>query len=438
MSEAAPREARPWRRAIAWLLLLGPFFFATYSLANHLAAQHAEVPSIIFGWEHVIPFVSWTIIPYWSIDVLYAVSVFVCLTRAELDTLGRRLLSAQVLAVTCFILFPLRFTFIKPEMDGLIGFMFDALESFDEPFNQAPSLHIALLVILWVCFARHVPRWALWPLHGWFLLIGVSVLTTWQHHFIDVPTGAWLGLFTLWLWPDHGPSPFRGIRPTADPRRRRLAGRYAAASMLLVALAFGLGGWALWLLWPAASLLLVAAGYGLLGTSVFQKDGHGRLSFAARWLLGPYLWGAALNTRFWKGDGRAHVALRDGVSVGRFPDAHTAARFATVIDLTAELPGRAGARGYAAFPMLDLATPAAETLRRAAAEIEERRAQGDILVCCALGYSRSAAAAATWLLATGRATSAADAVAQIRLLRPHIVLDDAALSAIAEAAAARA
>jgi len=54
-------------------------------------------------------------------------------------------------------------------------------------------------LILWVCFARHVPRPALRPLHGWFLLIGASVLTTWQHQFIDVPTGAWLGFFTLWL-----------------------------------------------------------------------------------------------------------------------------------------------------------------------------------------------------------------------------------------------
>ena len=32
--------------------------------------------------------------------------------------------------------------------------MFDALAGFDKPFNQAPSLHIALLVILWELYAR--------------------------------------------------------------------------------------------------------------------------------------------------------------------------------------------------------------------------------------------------------------------------------------------
>ena len=61
----------------------------------------------------------------------------------------RRLLTAQVVAVVCFILFPLRFTFRQPATDGIPGFLFDALTSFDKPFNQAPSLHIALLVILW-------------------------------------------------------------------------------------------------------------------------------------------------------------------------------------------------------------------------------------------------------------------------------------------------
>ena len=61
----------------------------------------------------------------------------------------------------------------------------EALGAFDKPFNQAPSLHIALLVILWAIYARHMPRWARIGLHVWAILVGVSVLTTFQHHFID-------------------------------------------------------------------------------------------------------------------------------------------------------------------------------------------------------------------------------------------------------------
>ena len=36
------------------------------------------------------------------------------------------------------------------------------------------------------------------------LLVGVSVLTTYQHHFIDIPTGVLLGLLSVWIWPPEG------------------------------------------------------------------------------------------------------------------------------------------------------------------------------------------------------------------------------------------
>jgi hypothetical protein len=57
-------ERRPWVRAVAWLCLLGPFFFLSYGTANWLAAQRAEVGSVVFDWEHAIPFLPWTIVPY--------------------------------------------------------------------------------------------------------------------------------------------------------------------------------------------------------------------------------------------------------------------------------------------------------------------------------------------------------------------------------------
>ena len=58
-----------------------------------------------------------------------------------------------------------------------------------------------------------------------------------------------------------------------------------------------------------------------------------------------------------------------------------------------------------------------------------------MLVCCALGYSRSAAAVATWLLASGRAATIDEAVAELRRVRPRVVLDAAARAAIVAAAA---
>lgn len=59
-----------------WLAVMGAVFFSTYGFANWLAARRAAVPTFAFGWEHAIPFVPWTIVPYWSIDLLYALSFF--------------------------------------------------------------------------------------------------------------------------------------------------------------------------------------------------------------------------------------------------------------------------------------------------------------------------------------------------------------------------
>ena len=290
MSTARPAlvtaEARPWRRAAAWLLFLAPFFFITYGLANWSASQRADVPSLVFAWEHSIPFWAWTILPYWSIDALYGLSLFMCLTRHELDTHAKRLLTAQAIAVTCFVLVPLRCAFAHPAADGVWGLMFAALAGFDQPFNQLPSLHIALAVILWALYARRLTGLARRVMELWFLLICGSVLTTYQHHFIDILTGLLLGALCLWAWPFADEGNGRAIAAqwqwTRDPARWRLAALYAAGALLLGGIAIGSGGWALWLLWGSVSLLLVALAYAAIGAAAFQKRADGPARLLAR------------------------------------------------------------------------------------------------------------------------------------------------------------
>jgi protein-tyrosine phosphatase/membrane-associated phospholipid phosphatase len=432
--QAAPvlsREPRPWTRALVWLAFLGPFFFASYGFATWVTAQRADVGAIVFDWERTIPFVPWTIIPYWSIDLMYGISLFLCASRHELDTHGRRLLTAQLVAVASFLAFPLRFTFERPATSGAFGWLFDVLGAFDKPYNQAPSLHIALLVILWALFARHTHGGLRWVLHAWMALIGVSVLTTWQHHFVDIPTGALLGFFCLWLWPLHGDSPLRLFSWTQDAQRRRLALRYAAGAAVVAAIALAASGMALWLLWVAVALLLVALNYAALGPQGFQKR-DGRLSPGATAMLAPYLAGAWINSRAWTRKRPQPDPIADGVWLGRLPSPHDLERhgFAAVVDMTAELPLPASGRRYAQFPVLDLVAPDAATLALAAAQIERARADGPVLVCCALGYSRSAAAVCAWLLASGRAASVDEAIAGVRRARPDIVLGDAHRSGV--------
>ncbi|SDY22224.1 phosphatase PAP2/dual specificity phosphatase family protein [Lysobacter enzymogenes] len=424
---AAGRARRPWGRAALWLLLLGPLFFASYGYANSVAAARADVPSLAFAWERAIPFWAWTIVPYWSIDLFYGISLFVCRDRRELDTQALRLLTAQVVAVSCFLLWPLRYSFVRPDSDGVFGWLFDVLLGFDKPYNQAPSLHIVLLIVLWVRFAHHLSGAWRWLLHGWFALIGVSVLTTFQHHFIDVPTGLLAGWLCVWLWPERIRAPWRDAALARDSKRWTLAALYLGGAALCAwaaaALSAGaLGGWALWLWWPASSLALVALNYALLGPAGFQKRDDGRLSVAACWLFAPYLLAAWINSRLWTRRAPQPVAIADGVWLGRIPGRGERERFAAVVDVSAELSLADARADDAVRPMLDLVAPTPQQLSEAAEAIAQRQGRGELLVCCALGYSRSAAAVAAWLLRSGRAASVDEAVAMLRRARPAVVL----------------
>ncbi|MEI9405474.1 phosphatase PAP2/dual specificity phosphatase family protein [Mesorhizobium argentiipisi] len=417
LSAIAEPYGRVVLRAALWLAFLAPFFYSTYGFANWLASKRLYVGSIVFSWEHYVPFIAWTIVPYWSINLFYGLSLLLNDTRQGVDRLAGRYLTAQIVAVSCFILFPLTATFVRPATTGLPGFLFAVLGGFDKPFNQAPSLHVALLVIVWDHWRQRLsgPVLALW--HFWCFLIGASVLTTWQHHFVDIPTGALLGFFALWLFPADGELPFAGFRLTADVKARRLALYYASgAALALAGAAAGafFSAIALALLWPSLALAIVALGYAGAGPKVFQKTANGRVSLASRVLLWPYRLGARANVWAWTRKLPPVVAVADGVFLGRFPDAAEADSFGTVIDLAAELERPRDAMGrWTSLAMLDLLSPPADTLDKAVGAIEPARRQGTVLVCCALGFQRSATVVAQWLVISGRSHTAAQARKQL-------------------------
>lgn len=424
------KNSRPWRRALLWLLFLGPFFFASYGFATWFTSQRTDVGVIVFAWERHIPFLPWTIVPYWLIDLLYGISLLLCATRVQLDNHARRLLVAQILAVSGFLLFPLRFSFQRGAVEGPLGTLFASLEVFDKPFNQAPSLHIVLMLLLWVVYLRALPKAWHWLVHGGFALIGISVLTTWQHHFIDVPTGLWLGAFCLWLIPDQMAAPFARVGWTGDPKRLRMALIYALAAVSTGWLALNLGGAGLWLLWPAASLVLVAGAYLLFGPSAFQKRQDGRMTLGAQMLFAPHIVGAWLNSRAWTCRLNPADVVIPGLLLGRLPRRADLDQLgiAAIVDLSAEMPCSSSGRRYVSLPMLDLIAPQTEQLDAAVQAIQTayatHAAQGPILVCCALGFSRSALSVAAWLLSSGKAASPEDAIDIVRQARPAIVLGD--------------
>src|SRR5262249_34878642 len=164
----------------------------------------------------------------------------------------------------------------------------------------------------------------------------------------------------------------------------------------------------------------VAFAYAAIGAGTFQKRADGRMSVAARWLFAPYLAGAWINSRAWTWRDAEPVEIADGVFLGRVPGARHLSAFTGVVDMTAEFDMNVNGRVLVAIPVLDLTRPTASELTHAAQAIERLREQGPVLVCCALGYSRSACAVAAWLISSGRANAIDVALAMIRRARERI------------------
>lgn len=435
MTTDVRRVGRPvWHRSLPALIGLGVLFYSTYGLANWLASLRSHVPSIVYDWERAIPFLAWTIIPYWTTNLFYAASLFLCRSRHELALQGKRLMFVQLVAVACFIAVPLRFSWPKPQTSGLSGQLFDQLASFDMPFNQAPSLHVALTVVLASFYLPRLPS-PLKPVFvAWSALVVISTLTTYQHHFVDLPTGALLGCLVVWALPFERRSPLAGWRLTGQPDRRRLGWRYAGGAALSALLALPGGTW-LWFLWPALALALVALAYLFFGPAAFGKSEGGRIGFATQALLAPYLLGAWINSRLWTRRDPHPVEVAPGLWLGRFPSRAQAQGFARLVDLTAEFhrPRWADGMNWRTFPCLDLVAPEPAVLRRAADAIAIAEPDRPVLVCCALGYGRSVATLAAWLVINGHAEGSRAAIDHLRWLRPKLAVTPAQLASIGSA-----
>ena len=363
-------KTKPFLSQLAALVVVAAIFYASYGATNALASARANVPEIYFAWERAVPFWAWSIVPYWSLNLLYALGFFLCRDAGELVRYVTQLLAAQVIATLFFIAFPLQMSWEKPAVSGLSGFLFSSLAAFDLPFNQAPSLHIILCVVVGAFYLRKARSvWLKAALVAWFALIGLSVLTTYQHHFIDIPTGLAAGCLVLLIRPLEGaPLSFAIAREAA---RYKWAALYLGLAFLTLFAAIAgakiWGAWMLWLSWASLSFALVACGYAFLGAGVFAKNGQGRHAAAAKALLLPYLYVARLNALFWLCGRRLSDEILPGLYLGSVKEA---GKFDAVLDCAAEFERPGGAQIYASVPMLDMITPSADELKRGADELE--------------------------------------------------------------------
>jgi predicted protein tyrosine phosphatase len=329
-----------------------------------------------------------------------------------------------------FLVMPLKLGFDRPPAPGWLGAVFDWFRGMDQPHNLFPSLHIALRTILAELYARHTRGLLRWLSHIWFSLIGLSTLLTYQHQVIDLVGGFALAVVCFYVVPDTRRS------ERASPQFR-IGGFYAAGAVMAAAAAallWHVQGWIL--LWPATSLALVSAAYLGAGPSIFRKE-HGRVGLAARLMLGPVLAGQWLSLRHYSRRSQAWDRACDEVWIGRQLDqseAHQARSqgLSAVVDLTSEFsrPHAFESLSYLNLQVLDLTAPSKGQIEQAVSFIAEHAAWGPVYVHCKAGYSRSAVIVGSYLMASGRAANADHAVAQLKAVRPAVVVRPEALQAL--------
>ena len=419
----------PLGKRIAASAGLSAFFLAVYGTGEAVSSARAHVPSFYYPWERHVPFVAAAIVPYLSIDLFFVAAPLLVRTDRALRAYALRVLAAIAVAGVFFVAMPLKFAFARPEVPGVFGFLHRQFLRMDVPFNELPSLHVALLVIVGDVFVRATRGPVRVAIVAWFCLIAASPLLVYQHHVVDLVAGLALGLMCLTAFPDQPPA-------ARSERNTRVALYYAAGALATVAacLCVGRASWPLW--WPALSLTVVAAGYGFVGPAIYVKR-DGRLGWTTRLLLGPTLLGQHASLHGYARGCRPYDAVTDRLWIGRKLSGHQAAAaraagVGAVVDLTCEFTESAAFRAgpYLHLPTLDLTAPTPEHVDRAVAFVREHQADSIVYVHCKVGYSRTAVVAAAVLLDGGRATSADDAVALLRRARPSLIVRPEARRAI--------
>jgi protein-tyrosine phosphatase/membrane-associated phospholipid phosphatase len=419
--ESRSRGTRCTFKALAASVGLSVLFLVVYGWCNWFTAHRANVPTLFFEWERLIPFVPLMIAPYMSIDLFFVAAPFLCRDDRELATFSKRIAAAILIAGVCFLLFPLRFAFERPHADGWLGALFDWFRAMDQPYNLLPSLHVALRTILAELYARHTRGLLRQASNIWFVLIGLSAVLTYQHHVMDVAGGFALGAYCLYFIRE---SPLR-LPVIAN---RRVGSYYLVGAFVVASLVVLFWPWGAFLIWLTVSLGLAAAAYFGAGPGIFQKR-DGRLPWTTWWALGPVLLGQELSRRYYRRQCRAWNELTPRVWIGGVLNHGEAAeavrnRVTAVLDLTAEFTEPAPFRAvtYRNIPVLDLTAPTVDQLHEMAAFIDEESRKGIVYIHCKIGYSRTAAAAGAYLLRVGTVRTLPEALDLLRQVRPAIVI----------------
>ena len=150
-------------------------------------------------------------------------------------------------------------------------------------------------------------------------------------------------------------------------------------------------------------------------------------------MLWPVLLGQRLSLMYYAskmvGQAPPYNALTERVWIGRKLSDAEAQRLVdggvtAVLDLCGEFSEARPliALEYLNMPVLDLTAPTAQHLDDAVEFMRRQTARGIVYIHCKVGYSRTAAVAGAYLLASDEELTADDAIAVLRAARPGIII----------------
>ena len=192
------RELTTKEKYTIWVILV--VIICSYFIFNHIALSSAPHPNVAMDWEKNIPFIEIFILPYQSL-YFNLLALFVLLNeRLMLWRFFLRMLFILIISYGFFLFMPLEYTLPRPDIQGnwFIHWLFIMIDKNDLPYNQLPSLHVSSAVVYWYSLRSYLQnRYLKNMLFIWFVLIVLSTLFTYQHHFLDVVAGLFLGLVAV-------------------------------------------------------------------------------------------------------------------------------------------------------------------------------------------------------------------------------------------------
>lgn len=388
-------ENRPKiKHKIYAMILCSVVFMIAYNYAAWHISKLVQVSSFVFDFEKNIPFIEWSIIPYMSSGIFFCVVFFFCENKEQLKVLTQRMLFVTLVASVCFILFPLKFSLLKPEINNSIfGHSFELLKIADSPFNQSPSLHIAYAFIFWSVF-RNLKKWRTFVMFC-LIALGISTLTTYQHHLIDIITGTILAHISFIVFPYQ--------KNNFLYRNFQVANFYFLFGWIMVLVSLLLEKFfnQLWLvlLWPA--LIMILTGYHYPKNNIhFLKDTNGNIPLYKKIFYLPYL---LLYWIFWKflRKNKKPLEILPNLYISSKPNTKDLEDFKInaitfVYDLSAEVEENSEIKKnstYYSVPFLDIGSFDLIETKKLVTKITENYNQlpkdGKILIHCTMGYTRS-------------------------------------------------